>query len=936
MVEMSDLGRARQRLLLLADLLLDQAATDDDSKAPHPLVERFIELAQERPALMLTLECGCQRDPRLIADLLLSSETAPWAAILVASSENHGGFASDRDLLDEAALEARLESFRDAMAVIGFRLHRGMDLFRDIGSLLGWLHERTVHRHWNTGASTFDPRFLASFWSELSSVPGDWPSHTVTDLVSRLGDSDWVDSPAFSAALDMVSMRNFYESDTTFQAVAEGLVNRYFGALQPGINVRREWTPNPSAAHALAKLAIAAGDECWTKFLRPFNFETEAHQLFAEDPLHRFEQILHLELRVRTHLRVLSGTVSEWEAELPPLLVEALERLIRAGAFANLERGRVAAFAVSHESGSLGHSPLRPLAVDVARIFRRLPAEEHSRFIRALTEIDEPVALVQLCGTAPPSVRNELLAHLELMSPEKAGEVWSLPEAHTRIVALVEAGLFDAAEKFIEQEKEIKTLGVVDGRVLFRFKTELHLALLRKRFDDIETRQIPEGLDIIEEKTAREILEFYQGLAELERKDGDIRKAEGIFTRLNRQQRHSPTHALNLHAAKIRLALPNNGEQDLSPQARRDVRAALQAGEDLMAFVDLKNDPKVLAFYVANRATIHLALRDAARALEEIDSLPSAAREEPRAMALAVFALARLDRPREAESRLARAIELHGEKDILVQARAEIASQSGSLPGIISAPLDLVEWVKEAILRLPSLCPEEQVVAWSGRDNMTVSGFLIDHVRSALASLAERAPILREGNQDRPIEDHLTSLLKTLIEHQVEKLEWTVGQGTPGGLTSDGNPGIRDIVVQRNTSRELAVIEAVVCDRNLGTMWTQGDFTSHFQKSFAYGACPTIFIVVYSYLAEPKEVLNDLKRIASEKAPPGFPLRNIEELSDRRNNLPPGFISYHDGPTGLVEVVHLVVDLAQAAQREAARLAAESNPRKKKKSESTN
>jgi hypothetical protein len=145
-------------------------------------------------------------------------------------------------------------------------------------------------------------------------------------------------------------------------------------------------------------------------------------------------------------------------------------------------------------------------------------------------------------------------------------------------------------------------------------------------------------------------------------------------------------------------------------------------------------------------------------------------------------------------------------------------------------------------------------------------------------------------------------------------------------FTAKGNPGERDLLVQKENST-LVVIEAVVCDRAVTQQWSRLDLTGHFQKLLAYSTCRLFFHLTYSYVEDPASVrVSHLKGSARRDAPAGFTFQALDDIL-LVDSQPLGFVARYSGQLGQVHVVFLILDLFQGVQRQAAKTAASNNPR---------
>ena len=154
-----------------------------------------------------------------------------------------------------------------------------------------------------------------------------------------------------------------------------------------------------------------------------------------------------------------------------------------------------------------------------------------------------------------------------------------------------------------------------------------------------------------------------------------------------------------------------------------------------------------------------------------------------------------------------------GDTDVLKAARAHIqsgksfvaianvSSEDNPVPRLQLAFLDLsqMDHIRQAEVLQPPPEPFDT--------------FVIDHVRSAAASVTSLVPMMKGVNFDS-CEDDLTALIGELLVARFQFLGWSVPGQSKGGFTAKGNPGERDLAATKD-STTLAVIEAVVCGNPL-------------------------------------------------------------------------------------------------------------------------
>jgi hypothetical protein len=121
----------------------------------------------------------------------------------------------------------------------------------------------------------------------------------------------------------------------------------------------------------------------------------------------------------------------------------------------------------------------------------------------------------------------------------------------------------------------------------------------------------------------------------------------------------------------------------------------------------------------------------------------------------------------------------------------------------------------------------------------------------------------------------------------------------------------------------VAAYSAVALSEWVGSM--RKDLAAHFQKLFAYDHCSVFFHLTYAYIKNPASILDYLKDMAEKEVPSAFVYKKREDVP-HTDSRPPGFVAEYEGQFGPVKVVFLILDMAQEAQLEAAKLSAATKP----------
>ena len=119
-------------------LLLESEITNAEySSAPHPTFLRLVDLAIDRAPILLILLIHAQRNPLLVAELLLHPPTSALACLLIAQWQSPTS-AWDRALLEKDNQANKLIAFSDAVSVLHYHLNEQKIHPSEIAALLRW------------------------------------------------------------------------------------------------------------------------------------------------------------------------------------------------------------------------------------------------------------------------------------------------------------------------------------------------------------------------------------------------------------------------------------------------------------------------------------------------------------------------------------------------------------------------------------------------------------------------------------------------------------------------------------------------------------------------------------------------------------------------------------------------------------------------------
>ena len=891
-----DRMREHEDIAWLVSLLLSIVEADNSGPSPHPVAIRLIELAKESGDLFFILVFQLSDKTLPLADLLLHPTTAAVACLLIAQRPQYSG-ALDRDLIDRDNKTTKSMAFADSVSLLGHFLARGDTDPKEAASLLEWFH-RTTPYGVGDDIETHES-LVTSLRNELSQQPTEVLRAMVEALFTSPAAA--LETSKLRAAVDIVVC-----GDLSDEVDPMPFVDAYVSLVQSSNPARQSVSLSGTSAAALVRIALRAPRESSRRFFFPIDTVAILEECSEEE---HYSLVFDLGRSMRTHIRTLCGAIYSSSETVPERITSALMAAIRAGALAHRERGRIAAFSPHYEEyGSDGHL-VRPIAADIGSAIGALSTAAGERILLAVLETDEPMLLAQLLQFAPHTAREEIRRRIDELTPSEAGRVFSLTHTQARIEALLSAGLADAAERFIDVERELRTIGSVAGRVVARLRTTLRLHLLREEWREIENTKTPKELTPSEQRSANEAITFYKGIALLHDPKGDRSEAERIFSNLHRERSDIFAYFVNLFAVRINIFLGDDPFNILDSNRRISALALLSDTEKkLHQYGSITVDEAEI--YYCNRAQLLISVGHPKQAIDLLVSINPTKLGDV-AAAYSAVALARLNRSSEAQGVLEQATIQVGETDIMRAARQLVRSTPYSGVVVMSPDDDVVNRIKRALHDLTQMdhIGQAKVLHPAG----SADHYLISHVRAAATSVTELVPMMKNVVIDS-CEDDLNSLFKELLVQRLELLRWSVGDQPRGGFTAKGNPGERDIVLRLGAAT-VAVVEAVVCRSGRAD---RTNIKLHFARLMAYGSCEVFFLVVYSYVERPKDVLDMLKNISIDNAPDGcsFHRRNDIAHDDSR---PPGFIAYYTREWGEVRVVFLVLDILQSAQRSVVR-----------------
>ncbi|HVJ90699.1 MAG TPA: hypothetical protein VM580_12910, partial [Labilithrix sp.] len=318
--------------------------------------------------------------------------------------------------------------------------------------------------------------------------------------------------------------------------------------------------------------------------------------------------------------------------------------------------------------------------------------------------------------------------------------------------------------------------------------------------------------------------------------------------------------------------------------------------------------------YEGNRALLRLALGQYVGVVDDLDALNELLKSSDRLWAYRLEALVLLGRVPEARAGLEAGRALFGDSEHLHSVEERLESKEVQLRVELETVEHSAARVRLALgeLRLLPLAMQAKAC-----ERELLDRFVLRHVRRACAELMDFVVFLKGGDAE-PHEEALNALFRQSLGLRTAHLGWSCHGEDPGGHTSGKRWGSRDLILAKDAT-PFAAVEAL---RVLGTSASALDeVRKHYVKLFGYTAtCSLRFLVAWSFVDDVGALEGKMKEVARAECPREFPLvGDVKALNPSDAGIGPlGFTTTHNGPTGEVHVVHLVVDLRQRAQKLAA------------------
>jgi hypothetical protein len=901
------------QMVSLVSILLADVERNDSIRPPYPLFDRVMSVLEQAPELMFFFTLYLDQHPMLLADMLFRSSTAAWACLLVWKSQPHrDAWTTPAQRQDDDRNKASL--FADVVSVLRFHLNEGAVPPEEVAELV-----TEIFRYESATADTSIENSNAMRRQLLEELAESEPAviHTVLDKLFSSSSGAFPGSGAFDGALALVEACGLATS-----VDPEPLVQIYIAAMTRDEYSLSAHQINALQAKALYELAERTGSDIKQQFLDPLKLR-ERLSARLEPGANEFTIVGAIARTIRVHLRILSRAIVGHSEEVPTELVEALIETVKTGALDRADRNQVDAFSAGFETDTHANSKDRSVSADLGDALKRLTGEQRDKLLDAVLKIEEPLALVRLLSFVPPALRDKIELRIKSLTPEDATVLRTYTAVQARIDRLLDANLPDVAATYLEAERPLITYGRVPGREVHRLRQELRVHYLRHEWEEIEQFKIPEEVPDTEKRSAEEAIEFFRGLASLMRTDNDPADAEEHFRRLQRSHPHVPAYTVNLHAAKVARVRGKNAFGYLAPEKYGDASRVINEGlEALSEFRDLSADDG--ATLRLNNASLLLAIKQPAKAIQVLDDIPGAAHPSDTSFIYRAVALARSGEMALANGVLDAGESQFGKTDAIAAAREHLQTSAPYAGGVsTTSDPDVVSNIKKWLHDFSQLNPDEQARVLSAGDG-TIGSFLLTEIRQAGAALVDVVPMMRTLGADS-IEDDITAIFKEILRGRLGHVQWSVEDQGKGGYTGQGNPGERDLTIRKGASI-LTVGEAVMTRRKGSTQFTQLELKSHLQKLFAYVDCPVYFHITYEMSGDKDGVLAHLRTTCQDVLIEGFTFLKHEEIPDY-GSAPRGFAALYQTGAVTRTVYFLVLDLDQSLPKAAAK-ASEATVRK--------
>jgi len=833
-------------------LLLLGLAQRDVGPIPRNEMQRIMHLSGRHPGVLQLLVDLVHRQPRLLADMLLMGDGAVFATYLVATWPSSPSETRENAL---QRLQLQQDAFGACIKVLAaLRDERLLDL-GEFAHLFVQLQQLQLDA--DATRSPFLEACSSLAVELVDSMTQDQQVQLVNQLFAHAGEG--VGSAGFAALLAVLVRL----PEACMPVLADPAAAVYQSSIQPAKASLDLHFPTAAAARRFVDVLLksAAG---MALLKTPIDLRTYIAE--ADDDA-KFSARLAAADALRSHIRLLCRAISTFShGSVRAVLVDALRSTISAGALSHDEKGKVPAFSGFRDSiPIIRRRRSMPIAQEIALALAPMSDTDQAEVLNALVLMDEPKVLADLFQEVSDELKPLVERRINQLNPDEAAPLATIGELQATIHALMDAGHFEAAERFMKLEQGIDYSNRPIDFAVQHLRAKLRLLRHQERFDEILAMPMPmTGMSRQDPRQAlQDTLIFYRGLVFLEAPGHiDPAKAVAAFGELQRRTPSEPAYAVNLLVARLNRLLPE-GLVSVNQESKNIDGAETTLSDARKSLASMVLTGTHAGIYTVATAALELYVgrpREALRTLQTIEEV----QKTPDAIALEAVVLNTLGYGKEGLVRIRVAeARFDPEDEHLKAARLLIESHSGQLKLLSGAEvLGPEQRLKIAIAELLQAPPLTQARVLSGPETEEPIGdYLTEVLRDSLASLASLVPAL-ELDDLRRSEDHLNTVVREILRAKFSHgPRWTVADQSLGGSTKKRNMGERDIVIGRG-STDLAVIEAM----KYSTSRSAG-IASHAEKVSFYSGCEHFFNVIYSHEPSIQGILASIETITKKPAP---------------------------------------------------------------------
>jgi hypothetical protein len=652
-----------------------------------------------------------------------------------------------------------------------------------------------------------------------------------------------------------------------------------------------------TGAAVLARLAMDH-DHLKPSIFYPLNLQTEL--------LRRPDDVVGLGLVMREQIRMLSRAIVGYHESVPDELSNALASAIQSGASNRPDKGRVDAFTFQLSDQVRGRRSPRLESDLIAAVNRLEVPVQQKRLVEALLLVEDPLMPALLLPRAPAAYRAAIVARLEVLTPNEASAAAFATQKSERVQAFLDAGLPEIASAYLQEGEEMLRGKKLPALAVQALNQQLQIHYLSEAFDAIASATIPDGLPPEHQTEAQRTLDFFRALVCLKNEPPEALKAAGIFRSLYRQH-PLPVYAINLLAARMTKLLGTNLFRTLAGEQAEMARLAIDEADQAISSASAISDMS-RAIHVPNCAAMLLAVgrpREAMNRLKELASMERTAEST----AFEAVASARLGESDRARALIQSGKERYGDAPLLVAAAGHIDHSSGfGAPALVLSKQETAIQLGAALRLFMDLPVLEQAEVLFG-PHLALEKLVTAAFQDALATFQRTLSFLKLDRNEFH-EDAFNGIVAALVEARLEgRLGWQAHEQSPGGYTSRGNPGERDLVIRRRGA-DITVFEALKASSP-----TDREISAHFHRLVAYTAADILFHVTYSNCKDVSKMLAAVEDVAKRPLQ-GITYRCHSVIS--ADGARPGGVRGAYRRDGVdMTVIFFVVDIRQDSQRAA-------------------